>query len=248
MKKFDINKIQERELFCAGLEVRESGDGQGRTISGHAIVFDRESNILWQDDEEVAVEIIDREAIPQELLDNSDIKMTMYHNREKLLARSNKGSGTLSYAIDDTGVSFSFQAGEHGCGPEALELVQRGDITGCSFMFTTHYWDEAFVSRTLEKMEDGRTKITFRVKAITSIRDFTLAASPAYPQTDVDAREQMREIFHKVNDDDDDDDDDDLNEERRTKDEGRSDHERDLEIRREIKELREKAAAILRSK
>ena len=107
MKKFDINQIQERELFCAGLEVRESGDGQGRTISGHAIVFDRESNILWQDDEEVAVEIIDREAIPQELLDNSDIKMTMYHNREKLLARSNQGSGTLSYAIDDTGVGMS---------------------------------------------------------------------------------------------------------------------------------------------
>lgn len=238
MKKFDINQIQERELFCAGLEVRESGDGQGRTISGHAIVFDRESNILWQDDEEVAVEIIDREAIPQELLDNSDIKMTMYHNREKLLARSNKGSGTLSYAIDDTGVSFSFQAGEHGCGPEALELVQRGDITGCSFMFTTHYWDEAFVSRTLEKMEDGRTKITFRVKKITSIRDFTLAASPAYPQTDVDARE----IFHEVRRTKDDD------EVRRTNDEGRSDEERDLEIRREIKELREKAAAILRSK
>lgn len=238
MKKFDINQIQERELFCAGLEVRESGDGQGRTISGHAIVFDRESNILWQDDEEVAVEIIDREAIPQELLDNSDIKMTMYHNREKLLARSNQGSGTLSYAIDDTGVSFSFQAGEHGCGPEALELVQRGDITGCSFMFTTHYWDEAFVSRTLEKMEDGRTKIIFRVKKITSIRDFTLAASPAYPQTDVDARE----IFHEVRRTKDDD------EVRRTNDEGRSDEERDLEIRREIKELREKAAAILRSK
>ena len=238
MKKIDINKIQERELFCAGLEVRESGDGQGRTISGHAIVFDRESNILWQDDEEVAVEVIDREAIPQDLLDNSDIKMTMYHNREKLLARSNKGSGTLSYAIDDTGVSFSFQAGEHGCGPEALELVQRGDITGCSFMFTTHYWDEAFVSRTLEKMEDGRTKITFRVKKITSIRDFTLAASPAYPQTDVDARE----IFHEVRRTKDDD------EVRRTNDEGRSDEERDLEIRREIKELREKAAAILRSK
>ena len=240
MKKFDINQVQERELFCAGLEVRESGDGQGRTISGHAIVFDRESNILWQDDEEVAVEIIDREAIPQELLDNSDIKMTMYHNREKLLARSNKGSGTLSYAIDDTGVSFSFQAGEHGCGPEALELVQRGDITGCSFMFTTHYWDEAFVSRTLEKMEDGRTKITFRVKKITSIRDFTLAASPAYPQTDVDAREMFHNVNVNPNLNDDDDDDDDLKRD--------DDHERDLEIRREIKELREKAAAILRSK
>ena len=244
MKKFDINKIQERELFCAGLEVRESGEGQSRTISGHAIVFEQESNILWQDDQEVAVEIIDREAVPQELLDNSDIKMTMYHNREKLLARSNKGSGTLSYAIDDTGVSFSFQAGEHGCGPEALELVQRGDITGCSFKFATHYWDEAFVSRSLEKMEDGRTKITFRVKAITDIRDFTLAASPAYPQTDVDAREQMREMFHNVNVNPNlnDDDDDDL---KRDHDD---DHDHDLEIRREIKELREKAAAILRSK
>ena len=73
-------------------------------------------------------------------------------------------------------------------GDEALELVRRGDISGCSFAFTTRYWDSDFVERTA-KVHNGATQITYTVKAITGVYDFTLAADPAYPDTSVEARE-----------------------------------------------------------
>ena len=40
---------------------------------------------MWDDDDEYAVEVISPSAITKEFLDKCDIKMTMYHNREKLL-------------------------------------------------------------------------------------------------------------------------------------------------------------------
>ena len=183
-------KIQTREIFCrSSLQVRETGTG--RTISGYAILFNKESVHMWDDDDEYAVEVISPSAITKELLDQCDVKMTMFHNREKLLARSNRGNGTLQYKVDNTGVFFSFEAPKTNDGDAAVELVKRGDIAGCSFAFRTHYWDEGFVKRTVSK--DGKkTKITYTVTKITDILDFTLAGDPAYPQTSVSAREWER--------------------------------------------------------
>ena len=180
---------------CAELHVREAAEGQGssRTITGYAILFGVPSNPLWQDEEEEAREIIARGAITKELLDGCDIKFTMFHDRQLILARSNKGSGTLSYAVDEKGVSFEFEAPNTADGDKALELVRRGDLAGCSFMFTTHYWDEAFVSRTVNTV-DGVAHITYTVKAVTGVYDFTLAADPAYPDTSVEAREFARDL------------------------------------------------------
>ena len=146
---------------------------------------------MWDDEDEYAVEVISPSAITKEFLDNCDIKMTMYHNREKLLARSNRGKGTLQYRVDNTGVFFSFVAPHTNDGDAAVELVKRGDIAGCSFAFRTHYYNEGFVKRTFSKVGD-KTKITYTVNKITDILDFTLAGDPAYPQTSVSAREWER--------------------------------------------------------
>ena len=183
-------KLETREIFCrSSLQVRETGTG--RTISGYAILFNKESVHMWDDDDEYAVEVISPSAITKEFLDKCDIKMTMYHNREKLLARSNRGNGTLQYKVDATGVFFTFEAPKTNDGDAAVELVKRGDIAGCSFAFRTHYWDESFVKRTVSK--DGKkTKITYTVNKVTDILDFTLAGDPAYPQTSVSAREWER--------------------------------------------------------
>ena len=127
-------------------------------------------------------------AVTKELLDGCDIKMTMYHNRQCLLARSNKGVGTLSYEVDEKGVKFTFDAPNTQHGDEALELIRRGDISGCSFMFTTRYYDDACVSRTATVV-NGVTMITYTVKAVTGVYDFTITDNPAYPDTSVEARE-----------------------------------------------------------
>jgi HK97 family phage prohead protease len=111
-----------------------------------------------------------------------DIKMTMYHNREKILARSNQGEGTLKLTVDDVGVKYSFEAPNTVDGDTALELVKRGDLSGSSFMFWT---DERNVS--YERRSDDI--MLRRVKTIGMIYDMTIAADPAYEQTTVAARE-----------------------------------------------------------
>lgn len=196
-----MNRCKEKEVrrsvFApSDLHVREAGDGgSGREICGYAILFGCPSAPLWSEEESEAREVIDAAAVTQELLDGSDIKFTMFHDRQLILARSNHGSGTLSYTIDSKGVAFRFEAPATADGDKALELVRRGDIAGCSFAFSTRYWDADFVERSVV-VKNGRSLITYRVKAITGIYDFTLASDPAYPETSVEAREfaaEMRE-------------------------------------------------------
>lgn len=124
----------------------------------------------------------------EEFLNGQDIKMTMFHDGHLILARSNKGAGTLTYKVDDKGVSFEFEAPRTVDGDKALELVKRGDISGCSFAFSTRYWDTDFVERTTTNV-NGRSKVTYNVKTITGIYDFTLTPDPAYTDTSVETRE-----------------------------------------------------------
>lgn len=190
----DKNELVTRVLHLATqLQVREAEEGSSRTITGYAILFNTPSDVLYSYDDEEEREVIAPSAVTKELLDSCDIKMTMFHDRQLILARSNKGTGTLKYSVDDKGVAFEFEAPKTADGDKALELVRRGDIAGCSFMFTTHYYDEAFVTRTVQQA-DGKTVITYTINVITGIYDFTLAADPAYPATSVEAAE-ARELF-----------------------------------------------------
>jgi len=175
----------------SGLQVRAAGDEPSRAIEGSAIMFGVESVPLWSDDDEEAREVISSSAITRELLDGCDIKMTLNHDDRLLLARSNKGKGTLSYDVDDYGVKFSFEAPRTVDGDKALELVKRGDIAGCSFAFTTRYFDEDWVSRS-SRLEEGRVITTYTVNKVDGVFDFTLTPNPAYEQTSVEARELER--------------------------------------------------------
>lgn len=165
------------------------GGGESRTIEGYAIVFGVESRILsdyWDNYRE----IIEPGAITEERLREMDIKMTMYHNREKILARSTNGEGTLKLTVDDVGVKYSFEAPNTVDGDTALELVKRGDLSGSSFMFWT---DERNVS--YERRSDDI--MLRRVKTIGMIYDMTIAADPAYEQTSVEAREAYSQFESK---------------------------------------------------
>lgn len=181
----------------ADLHVREAKEGEAssRTITGYAILFGVPSEPLYSYDDEEAREVIAPAAVTKELLDGCDIKFTMFHNRQLILARSKNGAGTLKYEVDEKGVSFEFDAPNTVDGDKALELVRRGDISGCSFMFTTHYYDSAYVSRDVQRV-DGKTLITYTVNVITGVHDFTLAADPAYSDTtcEAEARELVKEL------------------------------------------------------
>lgn len=187
--------ILKRQSFVNGVQLRENADGSpSRTIEGYAIVFGVPSVPLYDFDDESLREIIAPEAVTRELLDASDIKLTMFHNREIILGRSNKGSGTLSYEIDSHGVRFSCELPDTANGNEALSAVKRGDITGCSFAFECAYSNPQSVTVERRQTEIGKTEITATVRSIKRIYDFTLAADPAYEQTEVALREAvMRE-------------------------------------------------------
>lgn len=199
--KTNKDKVVTRMLHtCSSVHVREAGAGEepSRTVVGYAILFGVPSNPLWSDEDSEAREVIAKDAITAEFLDTQDIKFTMFHDRQLILARSCKGAGTLTYAVDDKGVSFEFEAPNTVDGDKALELVRRGDIAGCSFMFTTRYYDDACVERTANVV-NGVTLINYTVKVITGVYDFTLAADPAYQDTSVEAREFAADLHESTN-------------------------------------------------
>ena len=178
----DEKKIEIRTLDCK-LSVRETApdaQGESRTITGTAIVFDAESEVL--DDWGYRFrEVIKPEACTMEFLNSQDIKMNMLHDRDLTLARCNKGTGSLRLSVDEKGVNFEFEAPKCDIGDRCLEMVRRGDYSGCSFEF----WPEDY---DVEEREGGKdVKITHKkFRALTAL---TIGMDPAYKQTSVNARE-----------------------------------------------------------
>ena len=66
----------------------------------------------------------------------SDILCLLNHNEDKgVLARSNKGTGSLTLEVDEKGLRYSFEAPNTSLGDELLEGLKRGDISASSFAF-----------------------------------------------------------------------------------------------------------------
>ena len=176
----DAKKREVRTYDCQ-LSVREAEGGQAgdsRTITGTAIVFNAESEVL-DDWGEKFREVILPEAATMEFLNSQDIKMNMLHDRQLTVARANKGVGSLKFSVDERGVHFEFEAPKCDIGDRCLEMVRRGDYSGCSFEFYPKDYD---VER-----NGNDVKITHR--SFEFISALTIGLDPAYRQTSVNARE-----------------------------------------------------------
>lgn len=104
---------------------------ESRMVEGYAIVFNSESKDLGG-----FVETIEPRAL-EGVLEQSDILCLLNHNEDKgVLARSNKGNGSLTLEIDDKGLRYSFEAPNTSLGDELLEGLKRGDISTSSFAFS----------------------------------------------------------------------------------------------------------------
>lgn len=202
----------------ATLRLREAGEGaeDSRVIEGYCMLFGVRSKLLcdWWDP---YYEVLEPGCITKETLDKQDIKLTMYHDSHIILARSKRGTGTLNYEVDATGVKFWAEMPNTPDGDTALELVKRGDIDGCSFIYSTDEEDsENCVSyeKITEKNDEGEEiEVLIRhVKRIDRVYDFTITPNPAYLETSVSRREfeeatgLKARSCKKKNDDDDDDD------------------------------------------
>jgi HK97 family phage prohead protease len=189
-----MEKINKRAVgFEVQLKVREASEGgESRIIEGYALKFGVRSRLLLDWWVGVYYEILEKGCLTRETLDACDIMLTMFHDRQLILGRSKNGVGTLHYEIDEIGVKFWCEMPKTVDGDKALELIARGDITGCSFIYSTDEKDsENAVSyeKTGEKTEDGEEILLRHVKRIDNVYDFTITPKPAFEQTNVTKRE-----------------------------------------------------------
>lgn len=169
------------------IEVRSGGQStliKDRRVYGHAIVFNTESRQLG-----AFKEVILPQAITKELLDQSDIRVYLNHNKTKgLLARSKQGSGSLTYSLDEKGVSFEFDAPKTALGDELLEGLKRGDFSESSFAFAVEK----------DRWERRAQDYIRYVEKIKLIRDFSIVEEAAYAQAEANIAMRSLEEFKKT--------------------------------------------------
>lgn len=159
---------------------------ESRKVEGYAIVFNSESNDLGGFKEVIEPRALDG------VLEKSDILCLLNHNEDKgVLARSNKGTGSLTLEIDDIGLRYSFDAPNTALGDELLEGLRRGDITNSSFSFIVN-------KDNWTKKEDGTYLRT--IISIKELFDVSPVYFPAYNSTSVKVDKRCLEKVKEMRD------------------------------------------------
>ena len=110
-----------------------------------------------------------------------DLLLVWGHDVNEPLARRGKG---LEVGEDAKGVWFRGEVANTGRGRDAIELIRAGVCEGCSFAFTPGEEDVEY--------RDGRD--WFSVTQINRLFELTLTPTPAYPQTEVEARARQTQL------------------------------------------------------
>lgn len=149
----------------------------GRTIQGRAIVFESLSNDLGG-----FKEIIKRGAISQELVDSSDVFARTNHSDDYILARCNKGKGSLQLELREDGLYYSFEAPNTEKGNELVEHIRRGEISQSSFAFMVAQEPDA---ERWTKIDGVTVREIYK---IAYLGDVAPVFTPAYSETSVSLR------------------------------------------------------------
>lgn len=177
-----VKRPQVREV------TREDGTKVKR-FEGYAIVFNEPSVLMcdWWEGKTFR-EYVDSGAVTQNMVDLQDIICTAFHDREKLLARCNKGEGSMKMTVDETGVKCEFEFDERSAiHNDIMVAVERGDMPGMSFSFFED--DYTYVD---SKGADGI--IDRHITNIASFFEVTVAANPAYPATTANCKREWEEL------------------------------------------------------
>ena len=143
-------------------------DNDSRILSGYAAVFNSESKDLGG-----FTEMISPTAF-EGVIERSDVFAVLDHDRNKVLARSKMGKGSLELNIDEKGLQFRFESPNTTLGNDVLSMVKRGDLTDASFCFTVE--DENW-----QKREDGSYLRT--INKIGDLFDVAICYNGAYPES-----------------------------------------------------------------
>ena len=169
-------KNQNLEIRNNGIVIERSYDNS-RHVEGYAVVFESQSEDLG------FFETIDRGAITQELVDNSDVFALLNHDDEKVLARSKNGVGSLKLTVDERGLKYEFDAADTQLGNDLLEYLKRGEINTSSFAFALDYNDPEAETWTRKNGANYRT-----IHKIAYLHDVSPVWNAAYSATSVSQR------------------------------------------------------------
>lgn len=168
---------KELEQRSYTFEVRAEQNDNGAIITGRPIVYNSRTNLGFFD------EIIDSGALDE--TDLTDVRFLVNHDISKIpLARSrrNNGNSTMHLTPDIQGLNMDWVKLDVENNSEARALysaVQRGDITGMSFMFSIDG----------ERWEDLESDHPTRhITKIGSIVEISAVTFPAYDATSINAR------------------------------------------------------------
>lgn len=168
------NKELERRSY--NFEVRTEQTEKGNIITGRPIVYNSRTDMGWFD------EIIEPGALNN--TDLRDVRFLVNHDTSKIpLARSrrNNGNSTMQLSVDNDGMNIEVTLDtENNSEARALySAVQRGDISGMSFMFgiDSEEWDD------LESEHPTR-----QIKSISTVVEVSAVTFPAYESTEINAR------------------------------------------------------------
>lgn len=172
-----MSNKKELESRSYSFEVRADKDDQGgNIITGRPIVYDKMTDLGWFN------EIIERGALDKTNL--QDVRFLVNHDTSKIpLARSRKNNknSTMQLTVDDDGMAIRVTLDtENNTDARALySAVQRGDISGMSFMFSIN--DEEW-----QDLESDHP--TRRIKEIGTVVEVSAVTFPAYEQTEISTR------------------------------------------------------------
>lgn len=167
------NKLEQRSYT---FEVRAEESEQGNIITGRPIVYNSRTDIGY------FYEIIESGALDN--ADLRDVRFLVNHDVSKIpLARSrrNNGNSTMTLNVDEEGMTIRVILDtENNSEARALySAVQRGDITGMSFMFDVS--DEEW-----ENLDSDHP--TRHIRAISVVVEVSAVTFPAYDATEINAR------------------------------------------------------------
>lgn len=168
------NPLEQRQY---NFEIRAEQRESGNIITGRPIVYESRTNLGWCD------EIIERGALDE--ADLTDVRFLVNHDTSMIpLARSrrNNGNSTMKMTADAEGLFLDFVKLDTENNMDARALyssVQRGDITGMSFMFSID--DEEW-----EDLESDHP--TRHIRKIGSVVEVSAVTFPAYESTEINAR------------------------------------------------------------
>lgn len=172
-----MNKDFEQRSY--NFEVRAEETENGNIITGRPIVYNSKTDLGLFD------EVIEQGALIS--TDLRDVRFLVNHDLSRIpLARSrrNNGNSTLFLQVDEMGMNIRATLDtENNADARALySAVQRGDISGMSFMFTVR--DEKW-----ENLDSEHP--TRRITDIGTIVEVSAVTFPAYDSTEISTRSQQ---------------------------------------------------------